>query len=92
MSSCCNDLFVVDGRILTCAGATAALDMMLELIQCHHGRELARQIADQFLHGGIRGAAEGQRQVLLGAAVRNTVVQNAVSAHGSDGRGAGLAG
>jgi transcriptional regulator GlxA family with amidase domain len=73
-----NDLFVVDGRILTCAGATAALDMMLELIQCHHGRELARQIADQFLHGGIRGASEGQRQVLLGAAVRNAVVQKAV--------------
>jgi transcriptional regulator GlxA family with amidase domain len=73
-----NDLFVVDGRILTCAGATAALDMMLELIQCHHGRELARQIADQFLHGGIRGAAEGQRQVLLGAAVRNKIVQRAV--------------
>jgi transcriptional regulator GlxA family with amidase domain len=73
-----NDLFVVDGRILTCAGATAALDMMLELIQCHHGRDLARQIADQFLHGGIRGATEGQRQVLLGAAVRNTVVQRAV--------------
>lgn len=73
-----NDLFVVDGRILTCAGATAALDMMLELIQCHHGRELARQIADQFLHGGIRGATEGQRQVLLGAAVRNTMIQRAV--------------
>ncbi|WP_374368724.1 GlxA family transcriptional regulator [Dongia sp.] len=73
-----NDLFVVDGRILTCAGATAALDMMLELIQCHHGRDLARQIADQFLHGGIRGATEGQRQVLLGGAVRNAVVQRAV--------------
>lgn len=73
-----NDLFVVDGRILTCAGATAALDMMLELIQCHHGRELARQISDQFLHGGIRGATEGQRQVLLGAAVRNTMIQRAV--------------
>jgi transcriptional regulator GlxA family with amidase domain len=73
-----NDLFVVDGRILTCAGATAALDMMLELIQCHHGRELARQIADQFLHGGIRGATEGQRQVLLGAAVRNSMIQRAV--------------
>ena len=52
--------------------------MMLELIQCHHGRELAHQIADQFLHGGIRGATEGQRQVLRGATVRNVLVQKAV--------------
>ncbi|HET6619427.1 MAG TPA: GlxA family transcriptional regulator [Dongiaceae bacterium] len=75
----CNDLFVVDGSILTCAGATAALDMMLQLIGAHHGQELARQISGQFLHGGIRAAADDQRRMLLGMGVTNAVVQKAVS-------------
>ena len=75
----CNDLFVVDGGILTCAGATAALDMMLQLIGAHHGQELARQISGQFLHGGIRAAADDQRRMLLGMGVTNSVVQKAVS-------------
>jgi transcriptional regulator GlxA family with amidase domain len=75
----CNDLFVVDGSILTCAGATAALDMMLQLIGAHHGQELARQISGQFLHGGIRAAADDQRRMLLGMGVTNSVVRKAVS-------------
>src|SRR5689334_3502793 len=75
----CNDLFVVDGSILTCAGATAALDMMLQLIGAHHGQDLARQISGQFLHGGIRAAADDQRRMLLGMGVTNGVVQKAVS-------------
>ena len=75
----CNDLFVVDGSILTCAGATAALDMMLQLVGAHHGQELARNISGQFLHGGIRAAADDQRRMLLGMGVTNAVVQKAVS-------------
>ncbi len=75
----CNDLFVVDGSILTCAGATAALDMMLQLVGAHHGQDLARQISGQFLHGGIRAAADDQRRMLLGMGVTNSVVQKAVS-------------
>jgi transcriptional regulator GlxA family with amidase domain len=75
----CNDLFVVDGSILTCAGATAALDMMLQLVGAHHGQELARNISGQFLHGGIRAAADDQRRMLLGMGVTNGVVQKAVS-------------
>ena len=78
-SHLCNDLFVVDGSILTCAGATAALDMMLQLIGAHYGQELARQISGQFLHGGIRAAADDQRRMLLGMGVTNSVVQKAVS-------------
>ncbi len=72
------DLFVVDGRILTCAGATAALDMMLQLVQCHHGRELAHQISDQFLHGGIRSAGEGQRQMLIDGQIPHALLRRAV--------------
>jgi transcriptional regulator GlxA family with amidase domain len=73
-----NNLFVLDGRILTCAGATAALDLMLQIIACHHGRELSRQISGQFLHGGIRPAADDQRRMLLGAGVTNALIQRAV--------------
>ena len=73
-----NNLFVLDGRILTCAGATAALDLMLQLIACHYGRELSRQISGQFLHGGIRPAADDQRRMLLGVGVTNALIQRAV--------------
>ena len=31
------ELYVIDDGVVTCAGATAALDMMLELIRGHHG-------------------------------------------------------
>lgn len=74
----CNDLFVIDGRLMTCAGATAALDMMLQLIGCHHGKDLPRQISGQFLHGGIRPAADDQRRMLLGVGVTNALIQRAV--------------
>jgi transcriptional regulator GlxA family with amidase domain len=74
-----NNLFVLDGRIVTCAGATAALDLMLQLITCHHGRELSRQISGQFLHGGIRPAADDQRRMLLGVGVTNALIQRAVT-------------
>jgi transcriptional regulator GlxA family with amidase domain len=56
-----------------------ALDMMLQLIGAHHGQDLARQISGQFLHGGIRAAADDQRRMLLGMGVTNSVVQKAVS-------------
>ena len=74
-----NNLFVLDGRIVTCAGATAALDLMLQLITCHHGCELSRQISGQFLHGGIRPAADDQRRMLLGVGVTNALIQRAVT-------------
>lgn len=56
-----NELFVVDGKIITCAGGTAALDLALHLIRQHHGDELANSVSDQFIHGGLRSAADGQR-------------------------------
>ena len=79
----CNDLFVVDGSILTCAGATAALDMMLQLIGAHHGQDLARQISGQFLHGVIRGSADDQRHVRHCRSITNAVVHKAVHVMGN---------
>lgn len=43
------DNFVIDGKILTCAGGIASLEFMLELIDRDHGRFLSGQVADQFL-------------------------------------------
>lgn len=73
----CGDLFVVDNKILTCAGATAALDMMLHIVRNHHGVDLAQQIGGQFLHCGIRAPADSQQRMLLGGGATNPIVQRA---------------
>lgn len=49
-----DDIFAIDGRILTSSGGTVTLDMMLYLIAATQGRELAAQISDQFNHPRIR--------------------------------------
>ncbi len=54
-------LYVIDRDRLTCAGGTAALDMMHALITAHHGAEFARKVSDWFLHTNIRVASEPQR-------------------------------
>ena len=59
-----NELFVSDRGILTCAGGTAALDMMLQLIRDRHGNDLANLVSDQFIHGSLRGPADDQRMAL----------------------------
>jgi len=47
-------LFVRDRARLTCAGGTAALDMMHTLITEHHGGAFARRISEWFLHTDVR--------------------------------------
>lgn len=59
-----HDLYCWDKGILSAAGGTAAMDMMLELISQMDGRKLAMEVADQFLHGEIRPASQIQRQDL----------------------------
>jgi AraC family carnitine catabolism transcriptional activator len=51
-------LFEVDGRRLTCAGGTAAIDMMLEAIAHDHGSDLAARVAEHCLHERIRPGGE----------------------------------
>ncbi|MBZ0161637.1 MAG: GlxA family transcriptional regulator [Notoacmeibacter sp.] len=55
------DIFEHDGRHYTCAGGTAAIDMMLHLIGSHHGEDLARGVAEQALAERQRGQGERQR-------------------------------
>ena len=54
-------LFIIDRLRFTCAGGTAALDMMLHLIRLRHGQQLAAAVSDQFIHARIREPAERQR-------------------------------
>ena len=59
-----SDLFEIDRNRFTCAGGTAAADMMLSLIMRDHGPELASAVADQLIHHRIREAGERQRMDL----------------------------
>jgi transcriptional regulator GlxA family with amidase domain len=59
-----DELFVVDRQIATCAGGTAVLDMMLNLIAAHHHEHLARSVSEQFIHGTTRQAQHHQRNDL----------------------------
>ncbi|MGF1525944.1 MAG: GlxA family transcriptional regulator [Candidatus Competibacterales bacterium] len=55
-------LFEFDGTIMTCAGGTASLDMMLHYLGREHGFELADQIAEITMHPQIRAEGVSQRR------------------------------
>jgi AraC family carnitine catabolism transcriptional activator len=57
-------LFEVGARRLTCAGGTAAIDMMLSAISFDHGAELANRVAEHCLHERLRPGDAAQRMVL----------------------------
>jgi transcriptional regulator GlxA family with amidase domain len=58
------ELFEIDRNRFTCAGGTAAIDMMLNMISLQHGHELAAKVADQFMHERIRDRHDQQRMSL----------------------------
>jgi transcriptional regulator GlxA family with amidase domain len=55
------DLFEVDSNIYTCAGGTAALDMMLKLIGDDHDEHLVNRICEQVLTDRVRSPGDRQR-------------------------------
>lgn len=57
-------LFEIDNDRFTCAGETAAIDMMVTMIAAQHGDALGTQVADQVLHSPVRDATHGQRASL----------------------------
>jgi transcriptional regulator GlxA family with amidase domain len=57
-------LFEIDGARMTCAGGTAALDMVLSLIAARHGHHLAGAIAEQFIQHQVRAGGDHQRMNL----------------------------
>lgn len=59
-----DELFTVDRNRFTCAGGTAAMDMMLHRIARTHGDKLAVSIAEQLLHEKIRQGSVRQREAI----------------------------
>lgn len=55
------DLFEIDGNIFTCAGGTAALDMMLHLVAEDFDDDLVNRICEQMLTDRVRAAGDRQR-------------------------------
>ncbi|MFF7706305.1 helix-turn-helix domain-containing protein [Pseudomonas sp. NPDC007930] len=55
------ELFEIDRARITCAGGTASIDLMLDLIARAHGSELAIQVSEQFVLGRIRPPKDHQR-------------------------------
>lgn len=55
------EIFVTDGRVVTCAGGISTLDLMLHLIEGHESRALARRVADDLIYPSIRGGHEPAR-------------------------------
>ena len=59
-----DELFTIDRNRFTCAGGTAAIDMMLLIISRDHGRAVAAEVTDTLIHHRIRGSEEHQRMDL----------------------------
>ncbi|MDA8870495.1 GlxA family transcriptional regulator [Rhizobiaceae bacterium] len=55
------DLFETDGNVWTCAGGTAALDMMLSIIGEENEESLINAICEQALTDRVRGPHDRQR-------------------------------
>ena len=55
------DLYEIDGDIHTCAGGTAALDMMLHLIGHDHQENLVNRICEMALTDRVRNSQDRQR-------------------------------
>ena len=72
-------LFEIDARRLTCAGGTAAIDMMLSAVAIDHGIELANRVAEHCLHDRIRPGDVTQRMELTARSrIHHPVVASAM--------------
>jgi transcriptional regulator GlxA family with amidase domain len=73
-------IYVIDRTRFTSAGGIGALDMMLDLIALHHGDDLARGVAEWFVHDRIRASTDRERlQLRLRTGIRDDLVLAAVA-------------
>ncbi|MEZ5829623.1 MAG: GlxA family transcriptional regulator [Dongiaceae bacterium] len=73
-------VYVVDRTRFTSAGGVGAVDMMLDLIERHHGEAMARKVAEWFVHDRIRASADREKlQLRLRTGIRNDLVLAAVA-------------
>ncbi len=57
-------LYIMDEKIISCAGGFSGVDMMLQIISDHQGVRLSGEIADQMLYYPIRPGHSPQRRIL----------------------------
>lgn len=55
------EIFLIDGRIITCAGGVSTLDLMLHLVERFRDRRFAREVADALIYPSVRGGHEPAR-------------------------------
>ena len=68
-------VYVIDRTRFTSAGGVGAFDMMLDIIQRHHGEEMARGVAEWFVHDRIRANADREKlQLRVRTGIRNDLV------------------
>lgn len=60
-------LFSVDGRVFTCAGGAASMDMMLYRVHADYGPDLSTWVADQMVYTDPRDRGQAQRRVTAAA-------------------------
>ncbi len=56
-----NELFEIDRNLITCAGGTSAIDLMLFIVQTELGQGIAVKVCEQFIKSGIRQKSDKQR-------------------------------
>ncbi len=56
-----DELYEIDGPVITCAGGAAAMDLMLYLLGRQFGHELATLVGDWFVQSRMRDKHEHQR-------------------------------
>ena len=56
-------LYCVDGRVFSCAGGAASMDLMLYRVHAEYGPEVANWVADQMVYSDPRGQSQAQRRV-----------------------------
>lgn len=59
-----SSLFAVDRNRYTCSGGVSSIDLMLNLVAAAHGRDLAREISEQFIVDRVRTDHDPQRSPL----------------------------
>lgn len=57
----CEQLYTIDGKIMSCAGGTTGMDLMLYLIAHTHGNQLAAEVSNQILYYPRRPPEGAQR-------------------------------
>lgn len=73
------NLYEIEDGLMTCGGGSAATDMMLDLIEADHGRELAVIVADMCIHSRASNREAPQKSALsVAIGSRNQHLLNAI--------------